>query len=239
MKTKTILLAAVLFLIPYTLYLIPLSSAQANLPGAGNALRFNGTSDYVDCGNNASLNITGAITLEVWVKITSLAANTPVSKVNASGYGYGLGIDAAGIIYFVVSSDGSSWGTLIAIPSTITDNKWHHLAGVNSVSGGYLYLDGVLIGNDASPAASIAVVSSPLWIAKYNNTTGTNFFNGQIDEVRIWNRALNQTEIRDNMCQKLIGNETGLVGYWRFDETSGTTANDSQTNVPPNNGTLK
>jgi len=55
------------------------------------------------------------------------------------------------------------------------------------------------------------------------------FFNGQIDEFRIWNVARTATQITSTMSKTLAGNEAGLVGYWKFDETSGTTAADSVT----------
>ena len=54
-----------------------------------------------------------------------------------------------------------------------------------------------------------------------------NYFNGQIDEFRIWNVARSAAEIMSTMNHTLTGNEAGLTGYWKFDETSGTTAADS------------
>jgi len=47
-----------------------------------------------------------------------------------------------------------------------------------------------------------------------------------MDEVRIWDRALSQSEIEANMCGELIGSEDGLVGYWKFNESTGTTIYD-------------
>jgi hypothetical protein len=58
-----------------------------------------------------------------------------------------------------------------------------------------------------------------------------NFFNGYIDEFRIWNVAHSAAEIMSTMGHTLVGNETGLTGYWKFDETSGTTAADSVTSA--------
>ena len=55
------------------------------------------------------------------------------------------------------------------------------------------------------------------------------YFNGYIDEFRIWNVARTASEITSTMKHTLVGNEPGLTGYWKFDETSGTTAADSVT----------
>jgi hypothetical protein len=55
------------------------------------------------------------------------------------------------------------------------------------------------------------------------------YFNGYIDEFRIWNVARSASEIMSTMNHTLVGNESGLTGYWKFDETSGTTAADSVT----------
>ncbi len=58
-----------------------------------------------------------------------------------------------------------------------------------------------------------------------------NYFNGQIDELRIWNVARSAAEVTATMQKTLVGNEAGLTGYWKFDETSGKTAADSVTTV--------
>ncbi len=55
------------------------------------------------------------------------------------------------------------------------------------------------------------------------------YFNGNIDEFRVWNTARTAAQITSTMHKTLAGNETGLVGYWKFDETTGMTAADSTT----------
>ena len=55
------------------------------------------------------------------------------------------------------------------------------------------------------------------------------YFNGAIDEFRMWNVARSQADIMATMGTKLVGNEAGLVGYWKFDDGTGTTAKDSVT----------
>src|SRR4029077_18000384 len=59
------------------------------------------------------------------------------------------------------------------------------------------------------------------------NTVDGHYFVGLIDEVRVWNIARSAAQIAATMRQRLAGNETGLVGYWRFDDVGGTTALDS------------
>jgi len=61
-------------------------------------------------------------------------------------------------------------------------------------------------------------------------------FQGQIDEVRLWNRARSQDEIQRSMNYRLVGNEPGLIGYWRFDEAAGNTVHDQTDNA--NHGTI-
>jgi hypothetical protein len=73
------------------------------------------------------------------------------------------------------------------------------------------------------------------------NPTNNNCFNGYFDELRVWNVARTATEIKDNYTKVMVGNETGLVGYYKFDETSGTTTADSVTTAghTAHPGTLK
>ncbi|MEK6616289.1 MAG: LamG domain-containing protein [Bacteroidota bacterium] len=242
MKTKTILTAAVLFLISYTLYLIPLSFAQPpNLPGAGNCLSFNGTSDYVNCGNSNSLNPSSEITVTAWINNPS-AGGGIVGKHEWTSPSYAKGWFFAtngATLYFGIGNGSTDYD--IVFVGSILSGVWYHITGVYSGGITKCYINGILITTNSSTAYA-PYGAGDLFIGGCggggsNIGNGCGYFNGKIDEVSIWNRALSQTEIRDNMCQKLTGSEAGLVGYWRFDETSGTTAYDSSPNG--NNGTLK
>ena len=62
-----------------------------------------------------------------------------------------------------------------------------------------------------------------------NGPNETKYFEGQIADVRVWDSARSQAEIQADLARTLNGDETGLIGYWRLDETSGTTAADSST----------
>jgi len=96
--------------------------------------------------------------------------------------------------------------------SILTDGNWHHL--IACFDGQYIkiYLDGGEIGKWNVPGKMSAKGNTDLEIGRYN----TEFFDGAIDEIRIYNRALNSTEIKDLFQGK---NESwlGLVGYWPLD----------------------
>jgi hypothetical protein len=64
----------------------------------------------------------------------------------------------------------------------------------------------------------------------YRYYNSNSLFHGKIAEVRIWNIARTQTEIQSDMFTQLSGTETGLVGYWPFDEGSGMIVNDHSEN---------
>jgi hypothetical protein len=71
------------------------------------------------------------------------------------------------------------------------------------------------------------------------NPENKGCFNGWFDEFRIWNVARTDAEIKDNYTKPLVGNEPGLVGYWKFDDPVGaTTAADSITGGTPHVGML-
>ena len=228
-----------------------------SLPGAGNCLSFNGTSDYVEIPTYANLNFAAPATISFWFKssvdvennVFGLGKTTPGT---GGGFGIVVGGNPTGTLtnelITILRDSNNRYGYVSSTRTEVIDNRWHHIAVVCNGTQTFIYLDGIskpiTVGsaadcsNDGKYGGQTNITSASIGQVTWNGIK-TEFTNGQIDEVRIWNRALTQTEIRDNLCQKLIGNETGLVGYWRFDETSGTTAYDSQTNVAPNNGTLK
>ena len=283
MKTKTFFLAAILLAVSL-LKVLPLGKdlgwascfAQApNQPGAGNCLNFNGsainTTGYVNCGTNASLNITGSISTSCWVKKngTSPFAEGGIDVVYVSKcccvfdrQWYMSYNDVTNRFWFgVFKSD--SRGYIIGATTSFNTGEWYYVAGTYNQTTGelLLYINGVLtpcdlytmpIGggpltliasnNTNNNIGSITLMNRPLLPvligAYWANSSYTEVrakTNGQIDEVCIWDRTLTQTEIRDNMCSKLVGSEANLKGYWRFDETGGNTYFDSSPNG--NNGT--
>ena len=177
----------------------------------GDALLFNGTSSYVDLGNPAALQLTGSITLEAWIK----AAATPddgqiVAKSNDSSGSQLKTTHDAGPQNFNVTVTNSS-GTRVKRFSTTTRelNTWYHVAGVYDASARTLtiYVNGVLESGTLQGTVPTANLNAAV-NANIGRRTGGYYFNGIIDEVRIYNRALSATEIQNDMNTPLDGSTT-------------------------------
>ncbi|MFL3008431.1 MAG: LamG-like jellyroll fold domain-containing protein, partial [Candidatus Neomarinimicrobiota bacterium] len=111
--------------------------------------------------------------------------------------------------------------------SSVNDNNWHFAGFTHDSDGTFcLYLDGELIDCFNNPNTGREV---NLILGRYN--TNEKYFSGNMDNVQVWDSALSQEQIHTNMNLSLIGNETGLVGYWNFNEGSGNVLTD----ITPNN----
>jgi hypothetical protein len=107
---------------------------------------------------------------------------------------------------------------------------WNHIAIVVTAKQPQLYLNGVLVRTGLTSNMNNVFPSAQLGTNIYGN------YAGNIDEFRIWNTNRSQAQIRDNMCKRLVGSETNLIRYYRFDEGAGTTLTDASPSAV--NGTL-
>lgn len=217
------------------------SSGQTDDVGSGRALYFDGIDDYIDLGDvYDDLNL--PITISAWVFVDpSVTYALPIfnSQDNLPLYN--------GITFIVTSTslsiqygDGGGENNPAfrrGKGATLSNlaGRWIHVAAImRDALDMDLFLNGVeiggrYVGDSNSPISSL----SPDDVAKigYWRSNGENFlYKGQIDELRIWNRSLSISEIRQNMCRKLGVNEPGLIGHWTFDEISGNVLTDKSPN---------
>ncbi|MDP3043638.1 MAG: LamG domain-containing protein, partial [bacterium] len=198
------------------------------------ALDFDGSDDYVNCGNDASLKITGNQTYEFWIKpINFSARRNPINK--AYGGEGTITIETNGALSYYWGISGVDGGTYQGHGSTITiaANTWTHVAHVRDVANKTMvwYFNGVA-NNPIAPAYNAAVASAN------NLSIGKGYAGpiyGQMDEVRIYARVLTAAEVLEH-SQGIYKNETELRGIWHFNEGSGTIASDSS--GKGNNGSL-
>lgn len=119
----------------------------------------------------------------------------------------------------------------------VSDNNWHHAAFVGHDNGTVeLYVDGIydVSGAFAHDTANPTTALIGNEYQSYNGWYGYTF-NGQVDELRIWNEARTQTQLQANMASE-ISAQPGLIGYWKFNEALGNILTDSS--GAGNNGTL-
>jgi uncharacterized protein (TIGR02145 family) len=122
--------------------------------------------------------------------------------------------------------------------NAITSNQWHHVAISLSNGIASIYIDGIynVAGNNFNH--QIQASSADFLIGTGTDLVGslTQVMNGNIDDISVWNTALTQQEIQTYMSCPPTGNESGLVGYWNFEEGSGNTVLDLTPNG--NDGTI-
>jgi len=177
---------------------------------ASPALSFDGIDDYVNIGNNSNLQITSAITLEAWIKTPSYWNKqypTPVSKAN---YTFGYPGDWDGEYWIAIRSlDGRisfafapAGGNAIDHWSNgwLLPNTWYHIAATfdDSADKVKIYINGVL-DKEFTEYQKPGVTNHPVRIGQGGNYPYQNsWFNGIIDEVRIYKRVLSASEILEH-----------------------------------------
>lgn len=191
----------------------------------GSALRFEGTNGYVEVPHHASLNAY-PLTVTAWFRTTNNSATAQglVSKyVDGSFNGWAL-FAAGGRLRCFFYRPGS--GVDFTAPTPVADGFWHHAAFVVDGGGGRLYLDGILVASAAwSGSGGAPTATALLQIGRYHSYE--QHFEGDLDEVTVWNRSLAAGEINYLKHRQLNGAEEGLTALWHFDENGGTTSADS------------
>jgi glucose/arabinose dehydrogenase/PKD repeat protein len=171
----------------------------------GNALTFAGTTQYVNLGNPAALQLTGSMTLSAWIRISSNPGDDGAIVAKLGGAGWQLktspdtGVRTAAI---QISSNGSD--SIQRYSSTVLQaGTWYHLAGVFDAAARTLsvYVNGVLDNGVLSGTVPAAQWNDPeaVNIAQRAGFPGTFNFLGAIDEVHVFNRALSAAEIQTDM----------------------------------------
>ena len=197
--------------------------------GAGRALDFDGVDDNVVVSDTASLDLSSTGTLEAWIHVNSFLDDGGIihkgdnSDSSDAAYELKLGTTGANttLVFTVYDTSGTPYS--VSSVTTIDTHKWYHVAAVwdSSVPSMTLYINGI---SDATGNTAAARATTGNLHIGSRFTGGGDPFSGDIDEVRIWNIARTESEIRDDMCRKLAGNESGLVAYFRFDKSDTSTS---------------
>ena len=217
------------------------SVATINPSATINALQFNGTTNFVDFGANITEMGKASFTIECWVKTSGIhmgILNCQDSDTTWEPGEKSLYIDGNGVPAFV--GWGNNW---IYSTTAVNDNAWHHLAMTWAYSSGSsgigaFYIDGI---NRTSTNYSVYAQhrasfnnTGTFVLGKPNYSESVNFFNGAVCELRLWNVARSSTEIFQNYRRMLVGNESGLVSYHRFNQGTAGGSNSGLTTVTNN-----
>ena len=184
------------------------------------ALEFDGADDYVEITANNNLR-PDKITVEAWIKLNELGStiHTIAEQTNKEGNGTWLGYDTrtTNAFWWNCGTTGSSWtggqGTY-----QLSENTWYNIVAVCNGTSKEVYVDGKLAAWEVGTSAVdwTGQENVDLDIGRSIDVYGTNFkFNGTIDEVKIWNRALSPDEIlalsqKNYQLEQTVGNLTIL-----------------------------
>jgi len=163
----------------------------------GSALAFDGDGDYVDIGKDPSFDITNQITVSAWIKVS--AFDRDWQAIVAKGdraWRLQRSWDKS-TLEFACSSlvvPGTDWGQINGT-TDVYDGHWHHVAGVYDEEKLCLYVDGKLDASAEAPG-NIRANEEPVYIGG-NSQMPNRFWNGLIDDVRIYSYALSAGEISE------------------------------------------
>ena len=199
-----------------------------------------GSNDYIDCGDDTSLDITTAGSISCWFKPAAINQQVDlISKDDGTNRNFWVFLQNDEKVYWTIVVGGTAYN---AISETTYSTSWMHMVGTYDGETSKLYIDGSLEKSNTSPSGSIDNDDVSLTIGAREDGADRNF-NGSMDEVAIFSKELSAAEVStlygsdgDPINAGNARDISSLEGYWRFEEGSGTSVVDSSDNS--NTGTL-
>ena len=184
-----------------------------------NAYSFNGGSNYIQIPHSNTFNITGVITISVWINSNSISSQRIIDKTTVGGSDAWMAdLRPNGQIRFIVANAGSNGQTQAQSDAVFTNNnQWYHFVVTYDNNNVRFYKDGLIINTKIQTGSSINN-SNPLRFGA-NSLLNGDWFNGKLDDIRIYNRALTDTEVQQLYQAEAppIDLNTGLVAYYKMD----------------------
>ncbi len=203
--------------------------ALPTIAQSGKALNLDGVNAYMSVADATDLNIgTGqSFSFTCWVKTNSFAkrifskraapyapANPGYEFINNSSPGGQFGVNLR-------ATDGTNAGPAFG-STNVTDNQWHHLAMVVNTTDNTckIYVDGGL-----QQTSTNAIIGSGSFASTVNLIIGANndlslFLAGQMDNIRVWSKALSAAEVTTDMTSTISGPTTNLIAAWDFESVT-------------------
>ena len=161
----------------------------------GQAIRFDGTGDYATVADNASLDISGAITMATWVKPEKVATQYLIKKAIQSGTdGYELSLATTGFPFVRFNATASMTTYRVDSPTAYPSDgtTWMHLAATSDGTTIRLYVNGAEVATKPAPAA---ITTNNLALGIGGQSDGVSTLQGAMDDVLLYNRALSASEV--------------------------------------------
>jgi hypothetical protein len=189
-----------------------LSTTTSPVSGlSGQALKFNGTNSYIEIPDSSNLDGYTAMTVCGWGKLTSYSAadhlrtmivkpeHTAGNSASNPFYLWTLGVNPSGTIFYGISTGAAdSQVNMVSLSSIFTRNAWNHMCGVYNGSTMRIYYNGVMDSGASSTSITIGNDAYSALIGGFMGAGGyEDAWNGQLDEIRLYDRALSASEIQD------------------------------------------
>jgi hypothetical protein len=193
------------------------------------ALGFDGVNDYVEIADNALLSggPGKSLTVEAWVKPRVISGTRPLASKYLDGKWKDWGLQIVeGALEASIESNGDNW---VLKSGSISPAQWTHVAFVfaNQSNLVRIYINGAEAGQK-SLTKDMPDTKAVIRIGRHGYVS--QYFDGDIDELRIWNYARSAAQLNAAKDQEMNSSEPGLIGYWQFNDGSGQSAADLTSN---------
>lgn len=193
------------------------------------------STQYANKATPTGITFTDDFTVEAWVKLTSYTTGCILGRLDVTGAnGWGFYIGATGNVFLFGKNGGAANLRSVTSLTRVPLGRWVHIAASLDMSGYTTATCKIFINGEDVPVQLSTGGTNPTALVQGTDlgmgrpgTYASDYIDGEVQDVRLWNVVRTSTQIRDNMCQQIVGNETNNIGYWKLNGNF----NDSNANA--------